>query len=182
MPETDDFRCVQQCLNGDTSAFATLVDRYQTPLFNAALRITGNQHDAQDVVQGVFLKAFEKLDTFNPKFKFFSWIYRMTVNSAINLVNQRRPLQSLETESVAGDESPAEALGDLEVREKVEEALMRLQIDSRVVIVLRHFGEFSYREMSYILDIPEKTVKSRLFSARQLLKDILQTRGISADG
>ena len=181
MSESEDQELVRACLRGNTAAFAELVDRYQKVVYNAALRLVGDRDDALDVTQNVFVAAFEKLSTFNPKYRFFSWIYRMTVNQSLNLINQKKSLEPLSPALVSREKTPVESLAAAEREEAISDALLALKIESRVVIVLRHFGECSYREMSYILDLPEKTIKSRLFSARHQLKDILLAKGIETN-
>ena len=80
---------VEACLSGDTSAFGRLVDTYERPLYNAALRITNSRDDAMDATQSAFVKAYEKLHTFNSSYRFFSWIYRIAVNEALNIVQRK---------------------------------------------------------------------------------------------
>ncbi|MFQ5454213.1 MAG: RNA polymerase sigma factor, partial [Candidatus Zixiibacteriota bacterium] len=134
--------------------------------------------EAQDIAQTVFVKAFEKLDTFNPDYKFFSWIYRMMVNESINFLNKRKQFEELDQSITSPEKNPEELYNDNKLSQTVQEALMELHIEHRVAIVLRHFGNLSYREMSYVLELPEKTVKSRLFSARRVLNKILLKRGV----
>jgi RNA polymerase sigma-70 factor (ECF subfamily) len=133
----------------------------------------GNPEDAADVTQSVFLKAFEHLDRYNPEYKFFSWIYRIAINESINQFNRGKREQALDEAQPSSTRGPAEQTEADVLSDRIQEALMALQEDYRMVIVLRHFSELSYREISEILHIPEITVKSRLYSARQLLKDRL---------
>ncbi|MFQ5639261.1 MAG: RNA polymerase sigma factor [bacterium] len=178
MSDFDDVKLVRECLNGNTKAFETIIDRYQKPVFNTALRMVNVLEDAQDITQSVFVKAFEKLDMYNPKYKFFSWIYRMTVNDSINFIKQKKYNEEIDSQVVALEKTPEERFEESDLREKIGKALMSLQIDYRAVIILRHFEQFSYREISYILDTPEKIVKSRLYTARQKLKEVLLKKGI----
>ncbi len=177
MLKTSDEDLVQQVLSGKRKAFETLVDRYQKAIFNVAYRTTRNYDDSEDITQTVFIKAFENLRSFNPSYKFFSWLYRIAVNESINYVNQRKQVQSINEEFVSQDKTADEKSHENEISKTIQNALLEMDINYRVVIILRHFQDFSYKEMGYILDIPEKTVKSRLFTARQLLKDILQKKG-----
>lgn len=182
MPEQDDLELVRACLTGDTRAFETLVERYQKPIFNAALRMVTDFDDAQDITQTVFVKAYEKLNTFKPKYKFFSWIYRMAVNESINFLNKKRRHENLDMNLSTKDRSPDQHVATAELERVIGVALMSLSVEYRAVIVLRHFENFSYRDISYILNTPEKTVKSRLYLARQQLREILLKRGIEAYG
>ncbi|MDH4156663.1 MAG: sigma-70 family RNA polymerase sigma factor [candidate division Zixibacteria bacterium] len=179
MSEYGDQELVKDCLNGNTEAFGELIDRYQKPIFNVALRFVNDYDEAQDITQTTFVRAFERLAGFRSELKFFSWLYRIAVNEALNTVKRLRTKEEL-TEIAGGTPTPEESLCRSELETNIEEALMELQIDYRMAIVMRHFADLSYREMSFVLDIPVKTVKSRLFSARRLLCDILMQRGILA--
>jgi RNA polymerase sigma-70 factor (ECF subfamily) len=178
MADVDDKALVRDCLNGTTHAFELLIDRYQKVLYNVALRMLNNREDAMDVTQTCFIKAYEKLDTYNPQYKFFSWIYKIMINESLNLINRRRPHDEIDHGLAARGNSPADDYQETWVAERVQSAIVKLPIDYRRVIVLRHFGNLSYREMSGALDIPERTIKSRLFTARRMLRDLLVNRGV----
>ena len=173
-----DAQLVARCLGGDVEAFEPLVLRYQRPLFNVAWRMLGNREDARDVVQGAFVKAWEKLDTFDPRHRFFSWIYRIVVNESLNARSRRPPLQTLEGSDVPGPGGPEDALRSRERNDCLQKALLRLAGDDREVIILRHFAELSYAEIGETLGLAEKTVKSRLHEARQRLGRVLQSEEI----
>lgn len=134
-----------------------------------------NAQDAEDVTQTVFLNAFVKLRTYDPSYRFFSWIYRMTVNESLNVLKRRKRTVTLEDEAdiPAPGAAPDRAT---EVQDRVGKALMRLKPDDRAVVVLRHFVSFSYEEIADVLEIPVRTVKSRLFTARERLRLTLRER------
>lgn len=178
MRDASDSELVQRCLDGNRNAFAVLIERYEKPVYNVALRMLKNGQDAEDVAQTVFLKAFEKLSSFNPDYKFFSWLYRMTVNESINWSKKRRPSEELPVHMVDAGGGPAEELARRELSDQVGEALLMLSPEDRAIIVLKHFQGFPYRDIAYILDTTEKTVKSRLYTARQRLKDALLIQGL----
>jgi len=167
--DEQDRALVKRCLEGQRDAASGLVDRYQKRLFNVALRMLNNVQDAEDVTQTVFLNAFLKLRTYNPRYKFFSWIYRMTVNESLNMLKRRKPTVTLEDEFDirAPGAAPDRAA---EVQDSVGKALMSLKPDDRAVVVLRHFVSFSYQEIADVLEIPVRTVKSRLYTARERLR------------
>lgn len=162
---------VRQFLNGHQDAANGLVDRYQKRLFNLALRMTGDVQDAEDVTQTVFLNAFLNLRSYDPKYKFFSWIYRMAVNESLNVLKRRKPSVTLDD----GLEIPAEPSADRmsEAEDRVGKALKGLGPNDRAVVVLKHFLFFSYQEIAEVLEIPVQTVKSRLYEARERLRLIL---------
>jgi RNA polymerase sigma-70 factor (ECF subfamily) len=170
---------VEACLHGDRHAFDELVERYEKPLFSAAYRITGSVEDAMDATQNAFVNAFEKLHTFDPTYRFFSWIYRIAVNQALNFANRRGVVRELDVDTPADDPDPETEVGDNEARRHLQRAIVLLPPHYRTVLVLKHLEGLSYREISEILEIPEKTVKSRLFTARQRLREILVEQGFA---
>jgi len=178
MDDIEDAKLVFESRQGNRESFGRLLNRYEKPIFNAAYRVLHDYEDAKDITQNVFLKAFENLDQFDSKHRFFSWIYRIAVNESINLCQSRKPLGAAEDTRVEERNTPEKLLSRKELSAVIQAALMSLGFAYRMVIVLRHFSECSYREMSEILEIPEKTVKSRLFTARGLLREILSERGI----
>jgi RNA polymerase sigma-70 factor (ECF subfamily) len=169
---------IKRCQRGDGKALEELLGLYERPVYNAAYRILGNPDDAADATQVVFMKAFEHLGQYDPKYKFFSWIYRIAVNEAINQLKRGRYQQPLDDTEVATTRGPDATVEADDLSREIQDGLMGLTQDYRTVVVLRHFSECSYRQISEILKIPEKTVKSRLYSARQLMKDALQARGV----
>ncbi len=177
MSKDQDAALLEDCKRGDRKALDSLVRRYERQVFNAAYRMLGNREEAADVSQTVFLKAFEHLDRYDPRHKFFSWIYRIAMNESINQLKRRRPTEPLPESAQSASATPERELEAQRLGEDLQAALMQLQEDYRAVIVLRHFSEHSYRQIGEILDIPEKTVKSRLFSARQRMKDSLEQMG-----
>lgn len=170
----DDRDLVRRCLAGEADGLEGLLDRYERPIFNLALRMVGNREDASDVTQTVFVKAYARLRNFDQSKKFFSWLYRIGVNESLDCLGRRRPTDTrdLDTLDAPGD-GPDDDIESSERSRAVRRALMRLGTEHRTVIVLRHYHEQSYAEIAQVLGLPEKTVKSRLFSARQRLKGLL---------
>jgi len=167
-PQDEDAALVRQTLAGDSDAFGVLVTRYQRVLYTVAFRMLGNAEDARDVTQDAFVKAYQRLSTFDPSYRFFSWMYRILVNECLNTVRSRRQQEPLSPD-IASGETPFDAAEAEERSRQVEHALLRLSPEYRAVIVLRHFVGNSYEEIADLLAIPEKTVKSRLYTARQRL-------------
>ena len=180
MSEDVDAARVRECLAGDPQAFAALVEQYEKPVYNVALRMLRNSEDARDIAQSVFMKAYQNLSSYDPQYKFYSWIYRMAINESLNILRVRGrsagPVDERIPEEGAG---PSELLADEQRRDVVLEAVDRLKPEHRAVIVLRYFVDRNYEDMGEILGIDAKTVKSRLYTARQLLKDQLSSqRGV----
>ncbi len=174
MGKPDDADLVRKSRNGDQAAFETLLARYEKPVFNAAYRMLNSFDDAQDVTQTVFLKAYEHLDRFDPKFRFFSWIYRIALNESVNCLKSRNRLDELTNEPTAETGGPEDETSRDQQSRTIQSALMTIKTEYRTVIILKHFLDCNYLEISQILEIPERMVKSRLYSGRQLLKDALQ--------
>lgn len=168
-------------MDGRTETFGVLVERYQKVIFNLAYRMTNDYDQAQDISQVAFVRAYEHLDRFDPKFKFFSWLYRIATNEALNRIKSAKKMEELNPGLRAGGRSPEDLLRATETGEKVQEALMDLAPVYRALIVLRHFRDCSYREIGDVLGISEQKVKSRLFTARRLMRGALVSRGILGD-
>ena len=163
-----DLAAVRRCLDGERAAFEELVLRYQRPLFNVALRLLGRYDEASDATQNAFVKAYGHLDTFDPTQRFFSWIYRILRNECLNALRGQRTWEPL-SDGVLGGARPSDAIEDVERQRAVHQAVMALEMDYREVIALRHFAGMSYEDIATMLGIPAKTVKSRLYTARQRL-------------
>jgi RNA polymerase sigma-70 factor, ECF subfamily len=167
----DDALWVSRCLQGETSAFEVLVERYQRVVYSVAYRLTANREDARDITQNAFLRAYERLDSFDPDRRFFSWIYKIAVNESLNYRRSRRTHEPIDRALPMA--AAADPVDRLETSERVQVALMALAPEHRVLVVLKYFVDLSYDEISDVVGIPEKTVKSRLFSARQQLETLL---------
>jgi RNA polymerase sigma-70 factor (ECF subfamily) len=174
MIEDDDRKLVEDCLSGKTEAFSGILDRYERPVYNLAYRMVGNSEDAVEVTQIVFIKAFENLDTYNSAFRFFTWIYRIAVNESINFRKSRKQFETLVDRDLGGSfETPETKYVSEELNKSLLDAIGSLKEDYRAVIILRHLQELSYEEISEVLDISTKQVKSRLFTARTQLRELL---------
>lgn len=180
MSDAEDRRLVRDSLAGDPAAFELLVEKYEKVVFNLALGMVRAYEDAEDVTQTAFVKAYEKLETYKPSHRFFSWLYRIAVNESLNLLSRRKKrFEEVSSGIVSTEKTPEENYDDAYLDGKIRTALMVLPMDYRLVIVLRHFLQMSLREIAEILEIPDKTVKSRLFTARQRLGSILLKEGIA---
>ena len=169
---------------GDQDAFTRLVERHQKMVYNLALGKTGSHHDAEEVTQTAFFKAWQGLPSFQGKAAFSSWLYRLTVNAAIDLLRQRKKHQgalSLDDPDlpVVPDRgpSPEELSEEHERRQLLWQAIESLPEPHRIPLLLREIEGLSYREIAQALDLEEGTVKSRLARARLLLRKLLLQKG-----
>jgi RNA polymerase sigma-70 factor, ECF subfamily len=168
---------VERFRNGDREAFTELVVRYQRPIYNAAFWVLRRPEDASDVTQIVFLRVAERLDDYDPRYKFFSWIYRIAVNESLNMLRRNRREEALDDEidlPASDSTNPERMAGEAQLSRQIQIALLRMTTNDRMLLTLRHFSECSYQEIGQILDLDEKTVKSRLFEARHRLRDMLK--------
>ncbi|HKX99605.1 MAG TPA: sigma-70 family RNA polymerase sigma factor [Steroidobacteraceae bacterium] len=180
MGENVDATRVRDCLAGDPQAFAALVQQYEKPVYNVALRMLRNPEDARDIAQSVFMKAWQNLSSYDPKYKFYSWIYRMAINESLNILRSHgRDAEPVDERLPAEDAGPLDVLAAGQGREAVLAAVRRLKPEYRSVIVLHYFVDLPYEDIAEVLEVDAKTVKSRLYSARQVLKDQLAARGVT---
>jgi RNA polymerase sigma-70 factor (ECF subfamily) len=178
--EGEDGRLVADCLDGRPEAFGVLVRKYQDRLFNTIVHLLGSREDAQDAVQDAFVRAFQKLPSFQGDSAFYTWLYRIAVNGALSLRrSDRRPRVSLDQvretsghEPVDGsnDSDPTHNLERSERQQLVWDGLRQLSAEHRTVLVLRDIDGHPYEAISEILDCPVGTVRSRLFRARMELR------------
>jgi RNA polymerase sigma-70 factor, ECF subfamily len=174
---------------GDIAAFEQLIECYQRKIYNIALRIVGNYDDANDLAQEVFIRIYKSIGNFKQQSSFSTWIYRITTNVCLDDIRKRknRKVISLDEEIklddgemkrqiVSDDPLPEDMAEKSEMRKIVNDAINRLSEEHRIVIVLRDIQGFSYEEIAQIVKCPEGTVKSRINRARQVLKNILQTK------
>ena len=168
---------VERWRAGDREAFAALVVRYQRPIYNAAFWILRRTEDASDIAQTVFLRVAQRLDEYDARYKFFSWIYRIAVNESLNLLRRSGREEGLDDDvdlpGPRGDE-PEQRAAAAQLSARIRSALMCMSTGDRMVLMLRHFSECSYQEIGEILDLDEKRVKSRLYEARQQLRGMLK--------
>lgn len=178
MNETDELALIVGAQGGDHRAFGKLAQKYERVLFNLAFRMVRNREDARDLTQAVFLKAYRGLRSFDTQRRFYSWIYRIMLNECLNFLKSHRLHEELEDDTAVSESNPEDRFSSEEIGAIVQNALMQINEHNRQVIVLKHFLQLTYAEMSDVLNIPEKTVKSRLFTARRQLGDVLRRKGV----
>ena len=179
----DDHRLITECREGNTAAFGTLVSRYQDRLYNTVLRLVNNAEDARDVVQESFLHAYQSLHTFKGDSLFFTWLYRIAINTAISMKRKQRPM--LRIQATGEDKNaidpldssemnrPDHALEIAEEERRINDALGKLSVEHRTVLVMKDMDGIKYEVMAEMLGVPVGTIRSRLHRARLELRDIL---------
>jgi RNA polymerase sigma-70 factor (ECF subfamily) len=169
--EIEDLDLIAKARRGDVEAYNVLVSRWEKRVFNYLLRLVSNREDALDVSQETFLKAYQNLRKLDDPARFPAWLFRIAHNEAFSLLRRRKP----ETE-LAGEPRPRNIGGRLlpvELSLAVESALKRLSEDQRETVLLKIYQGFKFEEMAEILECPVSTVKSRLYTALELLKTTL---------
>jgi RNA polymerase sigma-70 factor (ECF subfamily) len=180
----DDHSLIAACLQGNSAAFGDLVRRYQDRLYNTVYRLVDNAEDAQDAVQEAFLNAYQSLDSFKGDSLFFTWLYRIAVNTAISLKRKQRVLlrlnggrngePAMEPPDPSDLSRPGHALEQAEQERRIQQALARLSPEHRTVLVLKDMEGQKYETMAELLEVPIGTVRSRLHRARLELRELLE--------
>ena len=174
MSAPSDRDLIQRARRGDTEAFGELVLRYQTSVFNVCYRLLHERLEAEDMTQETFMRARDRLQTFDEQRVFGPWIRRVAANVCLNHLESQKQTAELDEERDADESQRPET--QVEVRERSEQirrALASLPARYRVVIELRHYQELSYEEIAAELNIPLSDVKSHLFRARKMLAEQL---------
>lgn len=185
-PDSDDRALVARAQQGDADAFETLVRKYYQRLYRVLAVQLGNEEDARDVLQETFLRAFRHLKAFRGDCSFYSWLYRIARNAAVDTIRRRRQAgrtRSLEAlreatgaEATDGnpDVLPSHGIDTAERQRLVRDAIARLPDEFRTVLVLRELDGMSYEEIAEAIGHPVGTVRSRLHRARAHLKQLLE--------
>ena len=171
---------LEQAMKGDKFAFGRLVEAYQTPVYNLAYRMLNNSGEAEEAAQEAFIRAFTRLDSYDPEHKFSTWLLSITSNYCIDQIRKRRalllsideplpPHPALQSEPMKGPE--AQVVMN-EQQALVQSLLSELQPEYREAVVLRYWYELSYEEIAEMMDTTVSAIKSRLFRARRQLAEI----------
>jgi RNA polymerase sigma-70 factor (ECF subfamily) len=186
--ELTDAAAVSRARTGDSDAYRVLVERHSRSLFRLAFRMTGNQQDAEDVVQESFMRAYKQLAKFDERASFGTWLYRIAANCSLDLVRSRkRRSEHLAPQEATGSEmddpvtllpspdpTPERMALSSEVRERVETAMQELSATERTAFVLRHFEGMCMEEVSRVLDCQPGAAKHSVFRAVQKLRRALE--------
>lgn len=184
-PADNELELVTAAKSGDTSAFETLVNRYERKIFRLGMNITGSREDAEDVMQEAFLKAYQHLPEFQGNSRFYTWLVRIAVNQALMKLRKRRPNEfSIDQEVETGEDSffrdvedwgpsPEERYRQAELQGILSEVIGELDPSFRIVFQLRDIEELSTEETAEVLKLSVPAVKSRLLRARLKLRQRL---------
>jgi RNA polymerase sigma-70 factor (ECF subfamily) len=185
----DDRKLAAQAAKGRDAAFRELLCRYERPVFSLVFRMVRDRALAEDLAQETFIRAFRAIGSYNPRYKFSSWIFKIANNHTIDYLRKRR----LDTVSIDGSphavtgeeeaqtrlvvestgEGPDQYVEQRELGSQIEQAIGELRPEYRTVVLLRHIEGHSYEEIADIMDLPLGTVKTYLHRARAELKGLL---------
>jgi RNA polymerase sigma-70 factor, ECF subfamily len=182
--ERPDDDLVARARAGDRAAFGGLVERHGDRLYAMLLHLVdGDREAAAEYTQEAFARAFANLDRFEGRSGFYTWLYRLARNRAIDLLARKRPV-AIDLEplgAVAPGPTPLDRLGTEELREAVRAAMGRLPPAARELLLMRDYDGLDYARIAEVLDVPEGTVKSRISRARAALKDALAGKVVAED-
>lgn len=177
---------IKQVKKGDQDAFADIVDIYKDKIYQLCYRMLGNVHEAEDIAQEAFIRAYVNIDSFDINRKFSTWLYRIATNLTIDRIRKKKPDYYLDAE-VAGTEGltmysqivadgvlPEDAVVSLELSNTIQQKILKLPDKYRTVIVLKYIDELSLIEIGEILNIPVGTVKTQIHRGREALRKQLR--------
>ncbi|HEY3249460.1 MAG TPA: sigma-70 family RNA polymerase sigma factor [bacterium] len=171
----DEAALIAASRRGDAAAYDQLVGTYQDRVYQIAYRVTGNPEDAWDAAQEAFLKAYRSLAAFRGDAAFSTWLHRIAVNAALDIVRRRPPQtpDSLDAVAAIPTEGQDRELERRELQRRIHQAIAALPPDQRVAVALRDVQGLSYGEIASVLQVPVGTVRSRLSRAREALRQTL---------
>ncbi len=176
-----DENLIEAVKKGDCEAFAPLIERYKLSIYRIVYRMVHNRDDTEDLVQEIFIKAYNGINGFKAGNRFFPWLSRIALNHTLNFIKKEKKVdvQPLDWVPNYADNKndPVQIMENKVLREKIAQAMEQLPEDHRAILVLRIEEELSYEEISQVLGIPRGTVMSRLARARQRLKEIFEQKG-----
>lgn len=182
----DEKAWIAQSRNGDPEAFETLVRTYQRMIHSLTYRMTGSLEDAADLAQETFIRAHERLGTYQGEAKFSTWLYRIALNACLNWRHRERRRSQVHHDwaeaSDAAQSTGGTATGDMDLSQRVQECLMRLPAKQRAAIVLTVYDGLNHAEAGRLLSCSETTVSWRIFAARSKLKRWLKPAARGSPG
>lgn len=171
---------------GDQEAFSELVELYKDKVYQISYRMLGNTHEAQDIAQEAFLRAYINLDSYDVNRKFSTWLFRITTNLSIDRIRKKKPDfyldeeisgtdgLTLSSQLAASDDSPEDEVVMREMQDWVQNEILSLPVKYRSAIILKYIEDLSLKEISEILDLPVATIKTRIHRGREALRKKLR--------
>lgn len=177
----EDWQKLERFYDGDESAFCEIFDQYKLKVFRLAQRVVHNRQTAEDIAQEVLLKIYQKKLKIKPSYKFFTWLYRVTLNASLDHIRTRKFLRFFsfsEDFDAPTTPAPAQEIENREIHLKLHEAIEALPERLKLPLVLYQFEGLDYAQVAQILEITSKAVERRLAAARQKLRKRLKNEQI----
>ena len=172
MDETQETQIVARVLEGDRQAFALLVEEYKSPIYNLAYRMTADRQDAADLTQDVFIRAYTYLWRYNPKKKFFTWLYTIALNTIKNYIKKNKQYKNAQSQNL--EERQFSANQNIFEAQDINIYLSVLDVETRALIIMKYLQELSFEEISKITGKSVSAVKMRIYRGLDKLKDMLK--------
>ena len=165
---------IKSVLNGDRDKFALFVDKYKGPVYNLVYRLTGSRHDAEDLAQETFIKAYKSLNSFKTKKKFFPWLYTIAINLTRNHLRKKKPLLVENFDHLQTDKNnPEQAVSKQQQAEALAGYIQRLPVSLREAVILRYYFYLSFEEIARILCISLSAAKMRVYRGLKKLEYLM---------
>lgn len=183
--DRDELLLIDRAVAGDERAFAELVTRYQTAVYNLAYRMLGDAGEAEDAAQEVFLRIYRRLATYDSAHRFSTWVLSIASHYCIDLLRRKRPwlvpLENISNWMRTRARGPEAAALAAEQQDTVRNLLAKLPEHYRLVLLLRYWHDLGYEEIAQVVDLPVSTIKARLHRARNALAALVNGDGRLAD-
>ncbi len=180
-PHSEELGWIEAAQHGDHGAFSRLVELYKQPVYNIAYRMLGSSGEAEDASQEIFLRAYLKLASYDRERKFSSWLLAVASNYCIDMLRRRRAtmvtLDDIEFVLESDRPGPEQSAIENEQRDVIAQAIGALPPAYRLPTILRYYHDLPYDEIERITGLSESTIKTRLFRARKMIKDMLERQG-----
>ena len=176
MFEKTDEQLIQKALQGSKKDWLNLLKRYEQPIYNYGIRMTGNRDDAQDLMQEVFVSVFRNLSNYRGEGSFKGWLFKIAHYRCIEFYRKKRPTQGLEdTPEIESEQNcPESSLSEGQGNRQLVDAMQHLPLAQKAVVELKFFGQFTFEEIAEQLGISTNTAKSRLYTGLAKLKTMME--------
>ncbi len=184
----EDKKLVERTIKGEKEAFEMIIRKYQQPIANYIGRMVGERELALDFTQEIFIKTYSALPSYQPEYKFSTWLFKIASNFIIDHWRKKKiGTLSIDQQRATEDQKPFPQIPDSEpsivkkyeiseLRERIEKALEKIPASLRELFIWRHINEFSYKEIAEIKDLPVGTIKNRVFQAKELIRKNLEEK------
>ncbi|MFC2169144.1 RNA polymerase sigma factor [Acidobacteriota bacterium] len=182
----EDKELIKKTLGGEKKAFEMIIQKYQTPLFNYIARMVGDRELALDFTQEVFVRTYTSLKSYDPQYKFSTWLYKIASNHIIDFWRKKKITaisidqksfsdnKSLTLQIPSDEPSIVKKFEISELKDKIETLLEKIPLALRELFIWRHVNEFSYEEIAEIKGMPVGTIKNRVFQAKEKIRNLLE--------